>query len=55
MTQTQDSVAPEHRVVRQLSRLDRFLRLAIFQLARAIPAGPSLPIAFNLQAYGRRA
>ena len=37
------------------SRLDRFLRLAIFQLARAIPAGPSLPIAFNLQAYGRRA
>ncbi len=36
------------------STLDRVMRLATFQLSRAIPAGASLPIAFNLQAYGRR-
>lgn len=33
---------------------DRFVRLAACRLARAIPGGAALPIAFNLQAYGRR-
>jgi trans-aconitate methyltransferase len=37
------------------SALDRLTRLALFHLARAIPAGAALPIALNLQAYGRRA
>lgn len=36
------------------STLDRLVRLATFHVARAIPGGPSLPIALNLQAYGRR-
>ena len=36
------------------STLDRVVRLATFHLARAIPYAASLPIAFNLQAYGRR-
>jgi len=29
-------------------------RLAAFRLSRAIPRGSSLPVSFNLQAYGRR-
>jgi hypothetical protein len=30
-------------------------RVAIFRLARALPGGAALPLAFNLQAYARRA
>jgi 2-polyprenyl-3-methyl-5-hydroxy-6-metoxy-1,4-benzoquinol methylase len=33
---------------------DRLVRLTAFRLARAIPGGASLPLSFNLQAYGRR-
>ena len=33
---------------------DRMRRLAACRLSRAIPGGAGLPIAFNLQAYGRR-
>lgn len=33
---------------------DRFSRLAMYRLARAVPGGAALPISFNLQAYGRR-
>jgi trans-aconitate methyltransferase len=33
---------------------DRVVRLAAYHLARALPGGASLPISFNLQAYGRR-
>ncbi len=32
----------------------RWLRLAAFRLARALPLGVSSPLAFNLQAYARR-
>lgn len=34
--------------------VDRAIRLAAYRLARLIPGGAALPIAFNLQAYGRR-
>jgi SAM-dependent methyltransferase len=37
------------------ARLARPARLAAFHLTRAIPGGVHLPMAFNLQAYGRRA
>ena len=46
------AAAPELPVA--ASVMDRAVRLATFQFARAIPSGASLPIAFNLQAYGRR-
>ena len=35
-------------------RRDRLGRLAVYRLARALPAAPHSPLAFNLQAYGRR-
>jgi len=34
-------------------RLDRLAREIPFRVSRALPGGASLPIAFNLQAYGR--
>lgn len=49
-----DVVAAAPELPAAASTLDRLTRLATFHLARAIPAGASLPIAFNLQAYGRR-
>jgi trans-aconitate methyltransferase len=33
---------------------DRLVRLGAYHLARIVPGGASLPISFNLQAYGRR-
>jgi hypothetical protein len=33
---------------------DRLMRLAACRVARLVPGGAALPIAFNLQAYGRR-
>ncbi len=35
-------------------RSGRWARLAAFRLARALPGGAASPLAFNLQAYGRR-
>ncbi|MGH9412054.1 MAG: class I SAM-dependent methyltransferase [Vicinamibacterales bacterium] len=37
------------------SRIDRVLRLAAFASVRLLPGGLHTPLAFNLQAYGRRA
>ncbi|HEY3886770.1 MAG TPA: class I SAM-dependent methyltransferase [Vicinamibacterales bacterium] len=36
------------------SRIDRALRLAAFASVRLLPGGVHTPLAFNLQAYGRR-
>jgi SAM-dependent methyltransferase len=36
------------------SSLDRMVRLAAFRSVRALPGGIHTPLAFNLQAYGRR-
>jgi trans-aconitate methyltransferase len=33
---------------------DRLARMAAYHVARLVPGGTSLPISFNLQAYGRR-
>ena len=35
------------------ARVDRLVRDVMFRVSRALPGGASLPIAFNLQAYGR--
>lgn len=35
-------------------QLDRLARLAAFRVARVVPRGAASPLAFNLQAYGRR-
>jgi SAM-dependent methyltransferase len=37
------------------ARASRAARLAAFHLSRVLPGGVHLPLAFNLQAYGRRA
>lgn len=34
---------------------DRALRLSLYNMARALPGGSSMPFSLNLQAYGRRA
>jgi SAM-dependent methyltransferase len=36
------------------TRLDRLVRLSIFELASRLPGGVHTPLALNLQAYGRR-
>ena len=48
------AAAPEVFGGSALRHLDRLARLAAFRVARVIPGGAASPLAFNLQAYGRR-
>lgn len=51
---TVQAAAPELSDGPARARVDRWARLAAFHTARALPGGAALPLAFNLQAYGRR-
>jgi hypothetical protein len=48
------AAAPELPGDRSAARLDHWGRLAAYYAARALPGGAASPLAFNLQAYGRR-